>query len=497
MKKINFIYEYEQDGVIFPNGLTKEAYNSTLEQIELHNVSTYDFFVTKKLTDHHNVINLSSRYPDKTFNIFYTRTINENILENVTKINDKKYSFEKDNNEYEIELVQFNNLKKGENNYYIINLFGNESFLFQYPSITVTNLEEKQTNNNNIFNFNPAIIEQIKNKNLKLIICTFHEGGVHYNSFLEAIYTSCKLLELNPNDISYVNADANINLHHTAYCETHNINNKINTYFVDYLFSDACNQYSNNDYDVDVLNYEGEREKNFLIFNRSVFKDHRFWYLSQLQKNGILDNCLFSMIFPYDREIEYGQDTYRGFPTFATEEEFEENKKWMQEIKNMGVVKIDDIDTFEDSTYYANGKRVHYGWIDWVKPTFDPSFLRTYMTLLTESAFTTCQVSEKGVKALRYYHPFIAVAGPYYLRMLREKGFKTFSKYFDESYDEIEDHGERMKAVIKLTNELNDSKKLHKIFMNSKEEVIHNSMLCRKFSSQDSIKTLFNKIFSI
>ena len=57
MKKINFIYEYEQDGVIFPNGLTEGAYNSTLEQIQLHGVSTNDFF-TRGYTDHHMVINL-------------------------------------------------------------------------------------------------------------------------------------------------------------------------------------------------------------------------------------------------------------------------------------------------------------------------------------------------------------------------------------------------------------------------------------------------------
>ena len=36
MKKINFIYEYEHDGIIFPNGLTEDAYKSTLQQIELH-----------------------------------------------------------------------------------------------------------------------------------------------------------------------------------------------------------------------------------------------------------------------------------------------------------------------------------------------------------------------------------------------------------------------------------------------------------------------------
>jgi hypothetical protein len=201
------------------------------------------------------------------------------------------------------------------------------------------------------------------------------------------------------------------------------------------------------------------------------------------------------MIFPYDREIQYGQDIYRGFPAFAKEDEFKELLPYMQQVKDMGSIKIDDVDTFEDSTFFVNGRRVHYGWIDWSKPTFDFTFLRTYMTLLTESSFTSCQVSEKGVKALRYYHPFIAVAGPLYLEMLKEKGFRTFDKYFDESYDKIFDHRDRMKAVSKLTTELNDSKKLHKIFMDSKEDVIYNSHLCRTFSDRQTIQELFYNIF--
>jgi hypothetical protein len=494
MKKINFIYEYEVDGVIFPNGLTEDAYKSTLQQIELHGVSTNEFF-TRGFTDHHNVINLSSKHKDITFNIFYTRTIRENILESFTKINDKQYTFEYEGENFEINLVPFNRINPNERNFYPINLFGNEDFLFQTPSITVKDVVETQSNRRPLLNLNSEIIRATSLGHLDIIISTFHEGGVHYESFFEKIYNSCKELDINPKQIHYANADHNVNLKHDLWCKEHNITEKINCNFVDYLFSLACSAYSHNPYDGDVLNYEGEREKNFLMFNRSVFKDHRFWYLSELEKNGVLDDCLYSMIFPYDREIERGQDGYRGFPTFTTEQEFADNMKWMQAIKDKGVIKIDNIDTFDDSTYYANGKRVHYGWIDWVKPTFDPSFLRTYMTLLTESAFTSCQVSEKGVKALRYFHPFIAVAGPLYLEMLKEKGFKTFDKYFDESYDKIFDHRERMKAVVKLTTELNDKKKLHKIFMDSKEEVIHNSNLCKTYSGEQSIKKLYSSIF--
>jgi hypothetical protein len=89
------------------------------------------------------------------------------------------------------------------------------------------------------------------------------------------------------------------------------------------------------------------------------------------------------------------------------------------------------------------------------------------------------------------------VAGPLYLEMLKEKGFRTFDKYFDESYDKIFNHADRMKAVAKLTTKLNDKNKLHKIFMDSKEDVIYNSHLCRTFSDYQTIQELFYNIFEL
>lgn len=34
------------------------------------------------------------------------------------------------------------------------------------------------------------------------------------------------------------------------------------------------------------------------------------------------------------------------------------------------------------------------------------------------------------------YHPFIVYGSPFTLKSLRELGFKTFSPFIDESYDE-------------------------------------------------------------
>ena len=132
MEKINFIYEYEKDGIIFPNGLTEAAYHSTLQQIELRGISTSEFF-GRGFTDHHNVINLSSEHKDILFNIFYTRTIRENILESFTKLDENTYTFEYENNAYELNVLPFNKIRDNHPYVRLISLSGTRSISMVIP----------------------------------------------------------------------------------------------------------------------------------------------------------------------------------------------------------------------------------------------------------------------------------------------------------------------------------------------------------------------------
>jgi hypothetical protein len=50
--------------------------------------------------------------------------------------------------------------------------------------------------------------------------------------------------------------------------------------------------------------------------------------------------------------------------------------------------------------------------------------------------------------------PFILVGPAHNLEYLRSYGFRTFGRWFDESYDAIEDPIERMTAVADLIEEI-------------------------------------------
>ena len=80
-------------------------------------------------------------------------------------------------------------------------------------------------------------------------------------------------------------------------------------------------------------------------------------------------------------------------------------------------------------------------------------------TNITNGFFCT----EKIVRPIAYYTPFVVMASPYFLKHLRTLGFKTFNTIWDESYDEFQGK-ERLEKIYQTINEIAkiDLKTLHK-----------------------------------
>lgn len=62
------------------------------------------------------------------------------------------------------------------------------------------------------------------------------------------------------------------------------------------------------------------------------------------------------------------------------------------------------------------------------------------------------EMSEKTINPILAMRPFLPFAAPYFLKSLRELGFKTFNDFWDESFDEIEDNCERFKAYLDVVD---------------------------------------------
>lgn len=107
----------------------------------------------------------------------------------------------------------------------------------------------------------------------------------------------------------------------------------------------------------------------------------------------------------------------------------------------------------------------------------------SFLWVVTESVFLPFFESnrinfktEKTYKPILYFMPFIIVGNCYSLRDLQQEGYRTFSDYWDESYDEIHDPVRRMKKIEELIVSI--SKKtpteIQDWYSNMEDILIHN-----------------------
>ena len=77
----------------------------------------------------------------------------------------------------------------------------------------------------------------------------------------------------------------------------------------------------------------------------------------------------------------------------------------------------------------------------------------TFISLISETEVRKdiLFLSEKMYKPIYAQQPFIVYGNPYSLKHLKELGFKTFDKWWDESYDTISDHNKRLEAVYLIS----------------------------------------------
>ena len=81
---------------------------------------------------------------------------------------------------------------------------------------------------------------------------------------------------------------------------------------------------------------------------------------------------------------------------------------------------------------------------------------QSFVYVVTETCYWEhkCHLTEKIFKPIVSRMPFILVGPAHNLEYLRSYGFRTFGRWFDESYDAIEDPIERMTAVADLIEEI-------------------------------------------
>jgi len=219
------------------------------------------------------------------------------------------------------------------------------------------------------------------------------------------------------------------------------------------------------------------RNKKFLSFNRSLDRAHRFILLDEYIKGGFEDSY-FSFLRPIDYVFENSEfyKKYSGIKLTETD---------IKEYNKIIPVELDTQNT---------DRKVDFDTLDTIKKSL---FMNSCINLVTETTFVDNELflSEKILKPILGYQPFI-VFGPHgYLKELRKYGFRTFSDFWDETYDSIEDPVNRMKSLISLVKCLNNKsiEELNDIYRSTKEVCIYNRNLFYNLEL-DTLKVIFEDI---
>lgn len=190
-------------------------------------------------------------------------------------------------------------------------------------------------------------------------------------------------------------------------------------------------------YKPQVPEYDTERvpEKLFLGWNRR-FRDHRIALAVGLDKLGLLDRSYISMGKTDPENVN-----------ITVESMF--NPYYLSDLQ---------ISSADVNNLVGKLPLILDGETDVVKMCQDfddanrPFYQNSLVSIITETNFNANEVTltEKSFKPSKEKHPFIIVGAPGALQAFRDMGFKTFSEFWDENYDNLTDPRQRMNAILNV-----------------------------------------------
>lgn len=166
-------------------------------------------------------------------------------------------------------------------------------------------------------------------------------------------------------------------------------------------------------------------DKKFLFLN-STPKIHRIVSYCKFSDLGLLDNMYYTFNPNNDEDYPFTYDI-KKYPNTG-------------KLENSGQLHISDMHQIP------------------------PHYYKSFCNIVTESNFVTKDfpmfITEKLDKSITAMQPFLMISTAGFLKELHKLGFKTFSDFWDESYDDIKNDFARLNAVVDIVKDL--SKKSNK-----------------------------------
>ena len=195
----------------------------------------------------------------------------------------------------------------------------------------------------------------------------------------------------------------------------------------------------NYNYDIKKSFEEYDLKKYFLMFNRNTARMHRPYFVGRLIEENLLDKGYVSLF--KNTEFEHWIDSKKDDTETSRVYGIDITTDMLKTIYNCRQTYPYYIDE-NDGDRVANFHNFLSDKTPYVESLFS-------IVGETNASSDFLFVTEKTLKPIMNLHPFFVVGNPGTLKKLKQLGFKTFDKIWNEDYDSEENFEKRVEMIIK------------------------------------------------
>jgi hypothetical protein len=316
------------------------------------------------------------------------------------------------------------------------------------------------------------IVEEIAARNIKLLIDMSSEGQAlePVSDFLDALHQSLIASNISLDSVVLLTQNRMFSSQYQTYCDTSGTGDRISILYYDFFPRRLAGLLRANDHEIlpavekHRQSLSHARQNTFLCQNFTP-RPWRTGLVSWLFGRGFDRRALIS---------------YRGVETRKDGIEQEIIPEWFPqpELTQKGLALLQASRTLHVDL--PEGAQI---------PEFDiayTSYERSYFSVVTETDVSNGDVkriTEKLLKPIGGFHPFIVSGNPGSLKILRDLGFETFHPFIDERYDDVLDPVLRIEMVMSEISRLATltGPELHAWYSALSTTLVHNYLVLRKF----------------
>ena len=335
----------------------------------------------------------------------------------------------------------------------------------------------------------------LKNGKALLLIDNSLEG-FHEDWIYEFLHHECNRYNINPAQVIYITGNLQVTNFYLDWLKENPQPIKLNTFEYPhfqtdvYLFTRNLPKDNNTHPPTfeEQLNYKKKNIDKIKLYSYLNKKPrlHRVNFYKLLFVKKLLDKGLVSLENFGSHGLDFGgdredQQSFCGY-TFS--------RKYIEKIKETLPSRIYGKSNNEQGVEYVTRFHPEVALDSWVQVVSETYFYNDYKTLF---------VSEKTFKVIASSQPFIILGSRGSLRELKKLGYKTFDKWIDESYDDLDDC-ERMSAIVKVLKDIDMIEDKLSWFAEMKDVLEYNKNLLEKNSLEtppmvfEEVKKLYNSL---